>query len=44
MIWLRSYVGLEAVFHGLRLYNNAANQAITVHAIMPYFCEAGAID
>ncbi|RJR43833.1 MAG: hypothetical protein C4567_05200 [Deltaproteobacteria bacterium] len=40
-IWVRSYVGCEAQFHRLRLYNKAVNQSIVIHAIMPYFAEAG---
>lgn len=43
-IWVRSFVGCEGVFHQLRLYNNAIDQSIVVHAIMPWFERAGSIN
>lgn len=44
MIWVRSYVGCEAQFHQLRLYNKAVNQTVVVHAMMPWFAPAGRIN
>lgn len=43
-IWVRSYVGCEANFHQLRLYNQAMNQSIVIHAIMPWMAAAGDLD
>jgi hypothetical protein len=42
-IWVRSYVGCEAEFHQLRIYNNQAGQTPVIHAVMPWFCPGGGI-
>jgi hypothetical protein len=43
-IWVRSYVGCEAEFHQLRIYNNKVNQTPVIHAIMPWFCQGGSVN
>lgn len=43
-IWVRSYVGCEAEFHQIRIYNNQAGQTPVIHAIMPWFCPGGSVN
>lgn len=42
-IWVRSYVGCEAEFHQIRIYNNQAGQTPVIHAVMPWFCPGGSV-
>lgn len=40
-VWKRIWLGTIAQFHRIRIWNNASNQRPRVHAIVPYFQEAG---
>ena len=42
-VWLRFYAGAEGEFHRVRFYNNAADQPVKIHAVVPYFKPAGTI-
>ncbi len=42
-VWVRFYAGGVGDFHRMRMYQNAADQTIQVHAVVPYFKPAGPI-
>lgn len=42
-VWVRFYAGGVGDFHRIRLYNNAADQTVKIHAVVPYFKPAGPV-
>ena len=41
MAWHRVYCGQTGKFHQIELYNNASNQTVQIHAIVPWFRPEG---
>lgn len=43
MVWKRIYAGCTGNAHHLRIYHDAADQPVEIHAIVPYFKQEGPI-
>lgn len=43
MVWKRIYVGCVGNAHHLKIYNDAADQPVEIHAIVPHFAPEGTI-
>lgn len=42
-VWIRVYANTVAASHSVRIYHEAANQAVEIHCVTPYFKPAGPI-